>query len=164
MNRLQLILAILITFSPITLFATQPKVKDTPLAVQALNKGIETFEPENVFVWAEFPRETKIRSTAKLKIIIKNYRTAKAFHMKSLDIGRTISEGFRIKKIRPNINDMNMDFDEFELDYAAQIQPNKQYEITIELEAIKAGLYKGDIDIWEGNNFLTRVIQCKVTE
>jgi len=48
------------------------------------------------------------------------------------------------------------------LEYSLSIAPGKRAVFELELIAKKEGIYIGEVDIWEGEEFLTRIAQCKV--
>ncbi len=132
------------------------------LAAKALNEGINAFEAKDIFIWVDVPRFAKLNSTIQMKIEIENLRSDREFKIESIDIGKNLGNGFQFKSVNPKPASIDATFGELSFEYQISVSAGQRKEILIELVAIQEGVYKGEVDIWEGNDFLTRVAQCRI--
>ena len=132
------------------------------IATKVLNEGVSALEPENIFVWVDFPKIVKLNSTINLKIEIENLRSKNAFEIESIDIGNNIGQGFRLKKVTPKPKDVDTFMGELSLEYSYSLKPGESTTVILELIAVNEGIFKGEVDIWEGDNMLTRVAQSRI--
>jgi hypothetical protein len=134
------------------------------LAVQVLNEGMSSLGPVDILAWADMPRNATVNETVLLKITVENARTDASFNLESIDLGGNFGKGFDIKAVRPKPKEMDSMLNTLTLDYSISIAPRERAVFELELTAKKAGVYIGDVDIWEGEEFLTRMAQCRIDE
>jgi hypothetical protein len=132
------------------------------IAVKVLNEGVNVLEPQNVFVWLEIPKNTKLNSTVYLKVEIKNLREKEKFAISSIDLDSSLGKGFRVKKITPKPINMDSALEELSAEYNFSVAPGETKHVIFELVAVNVGVYKGDVDVWEGDNMVTRVAQISI--
>ncbi len=137
---------------------------DESIAAKVINDGLNALEPKDVFVWAEMPKSAKLNSTIILKVEIQNLRTNKSFDVESIDLGENIGQGFKLKQVTPKPIELDTVLGEMTAEYKFSVEPGQTKQVIFEFVAIKEGVYKGDIDVWEGDNMLTRVAQCRIVK
>ena len=118
----------------------------------------------NMLTWVEFPRSISVGDTATLIITVENARETGAFNLESVDVGAGFLKGFEIESVTPKPAESDDSGDYLELTYPMTIAAGDSVEFALELIAIEAGVYIGEIDIWNDDDFLSRYVQCKVVE
>jgi hypothetical protein len=164
MPRFLFLFAIAFSWPALAEESTQSKRAAAELAVRALNDGGTFQDPVDILAWADMPRSATVNETVLLKITVENGRSRTPFLLESIDLGGNFGKGFDIKAVRPKPTEMDSMLNALTLDYSISIAPNERAVIELELIAKKAGVYVGEVDIWEGEKFLTRIAQCKIEE
>jgi len=143
-----------------------PRSRQTPaeLAAQALNGGGTFKDPVDILAWADMPRSATVNESVLLKITVENDRNETPFKLESIDLSGNFANGFEIMAIRPKPAETDAMLNTLTLNYAISIAPRGRAVFELELIAKKAGVYIGEIDIWEGDEFLTRMAQCRIDE
>jgi len=164
MPRFLVLFAIVFSWPALAEESTRDKQAAAELAVQALEKGGIFQDPVDILAWADMPRSATVNETVLLKITVENGRSDASFELDSIDLGGNFRKGFDIKAVRPKPTEMDSMFNTLTLDYSVSIAPRERVVFELELIAKKAGIYVGEVDIWEGEQFLTRMVQCRIDE
>jgi hypothetical protein len=164
MSRLLVLFAIAFSWPALAEESTQGKQAAAELAVQALEGGGKFQDPVNILAWVDMPRSATVNETVVLKITIENGRSNDSFDLESIDLDANFVKGFDIKAVRPKPTDTDSTLNTLTLEYSSSIAPGNRAVFQLELIAKRVGIYVGDVDIWEGEQFLTRVAQCRIRE
>jgi hypothetical protein len=146
-------------------FAATPKHdSQTPaeLAVEALVNGMGFVDPVDILAWVDLPRSATVDQVVVMKITIENGRSNQPFELESIDLDGNFGKSFRVSEVRPKPIDSDSTLNTLTLEYSLSIAPGQRAVFEIQLVARKAGVFVGEVDIWEGDDFLTRAAQCKV--
>lgn len=138
--------------------------EDENIAAKVLHEGLNALEPKDIFVWAEMPKSVKLNSNVILKVEIQNLRTNKSFDVESIDLGANLGQGFELRKVTPKPIELDTVLGEMTAEYKFSVAPGQTKQVIFEFVAVKEGVYKGDIDVWEGDNMLTRAAQCRIVK
>ena len=163
-SRLATGLAVMVLAS-IPLPSIAQDVDELTQALEALKalEGVEGLEdPENVMAWVSVPRSASKGESIVLRVEIENARPDRDLRLTGLEIGDEFLSGFKIVGYAPEPRNKDHSLGSLSLEYPIDIPPGEAREFTIKLRAKKAGVYIGDVDIMEGENFLTRVAQTRV--
>ena len=164
MPSLFLLFAMLFSWPALAEDSEAGKQAAAELAVQVLTEGMSSLDPVDILAWADMPQSATVSETVVLKITIENGRSDDPFDLESIDLSGNFGKGFDIKAVRPKPTDMDSMLNTLSLEYSSPISPGHRAVFELELIAKKPGIYIGEVDIWEGEEFLTRMAQCKVTE
>lgn len=134
------------------------------LAVKALTERTGFLDPGEMLAWVELPRSVKKGDRVTLKISVENVRENGDFNLESVDLDGSFLSGFRIESISPSPAEVDDSFSTLTMEYPMKIAAGKTVDFVLEMIAIEAGVYVGEISIWNEENFLSRCVQCKVDE
>ncbi len=134
------------------------------LAIQVLEEGITSLDPVAILAWVEMERSTSIGKIVTLHITVENGRDQDIFELESIDLAGNLGKGFEVISIKPKPTATDAIFGELSLEYPLYIEPGEEIRFELELLAKNAGIFIGEVDIWEGDKVLTRVAQCKVVK
>lgn len=134
------------------------------LAMQVLSEGITSLDPIAIMAWVEMERSTTVGETVILRITVENGRAQDVFELESIDLGGNFGKGFEFISVKPEPTETDTMFGDLTLDYPLVIEPGVQLDFEVALLAKNTGVFIGEVDIWEGDKFLSRVAQCKVVE
>jgi hypothetical protein len=132
------------------------------LAVKALTEGTGFLDPSEMLAWVEFPRSVKKGDRVTLTISVENARRDSDFNLESVDLDGNFLNGFRIESITPSPSEVDDFLDTLTLEYPMIIAPGETVDFVLEMVAAEAGVFIGEVSIWDDDNFLSRYIQCKV--
>jgi hypothetical protein len=134
------------------------------LAVKALTEGTGFLDPSEMLAWVELPRSVKKGERVTLKISVENARENGDYNLQSVDLDRSFLSGFRIESVAPSPAEVDDSFSTLTMEYAMKIAAGETVDFVFEMTAIEAGVYIGEVNIWDEENFLSRYVQCKVIE
>lgn len=131
-------------------------------AIEVLENEVNLEDPKEIMAWVSVPRLAKIGDIISVKFSIENAREKKKFKLSGMDILDEFLVGFEILEISPEPRNKDHSFGYLALEYPNDLKAGDVFEIVIKLKAEKAGVFIGDIDINEGDKYLTRVFQTRV--
>jgi hypothetical protein len=123
-------------------------------------------DPAGVAVTVNGPTDVVIGQTFDLEIIVTNERPRRVLRLSDVDIGEAYLAGFTISNVKPSPkssthipidNSQSFTFD-------VSIPPGTSKSFIYTLRAEKAGIYRGDVDVCEGMQFVTAMAQTVVKE
>ena len=137
--------------------------------IEALENAIEALEietgledPEDIMAWVNVPRIAEVGDTILLEIFVENGREKKEFKLSGFDILDEFLEGFHILDINPEPRHKDHSLGSLGLAYPIVLKPGETFQIELKLKAERAGIFIGDVDVMEGDEFLTRHAQIRV--
>ncbi len=133
-------------------------------AVKALEEGTGFLDPSEILAWVELPRSVKKGDKVTLKISVENARKNSDFNLESLDFDGDFLNGFRIESIEPSPSEVDDSLNTLTLEYPMSIAASETVDFVFEMVAVEAGVFIGEVSIWDDENFLSRYIQCKVVD
>ncbi len=136
----------------------------TDHAIKALKEGLTYLDPSNMLAWVELPRSAKKGDRISLKLSLQNARQSNNFNLASVDLDVSFLDGFRVVSIAPSPEAMEDSLGMLTMEYPITIGPGETVDFVLELVAIKAGVYVGEVSFWDGEEFLSRYVQCKIVE
>jgi hypothetical protein len=144
--------------------ADDANAKAGQLAAQVLSEGINSLDPQGILAWVDMPRAVPPNKDVTLTVTMENARAAEPFKVDSIDIASSFLRGFAVGSIEPEPNDVDESFGSVTLDYGLSVAPGGKLVISLKLRSKSPGVFVGDVDIWEGDRFLTRAAQCRVSQ
>lgn len=164
MNSLRLLLATSVLLVAPVLADTgisEDQRDPKPLIVEDLGDFLHL---PGILAWVEMPKTAELGETIKIRLTVVNAREDESMLLESIDIGGSFLYGFEIRSIDPVPHEADPAGGILTLFYPPDFAPGQERVFEFELVAAKAGVFIGDIDVWESGNFLTRAIQCTVTD
>ena len=148
----------------------QPQVgySETASATRAMPNEDEALQyewgPAKVFVWVDTPAEVILGQEFTLNLSLENRRPAEEFLVEAVTLEDTYFSGFEFVGAWPKAKEADAYPDELDLTYDMTIPPMARQEFNIRLRSIKAGIFMGDVDVWEGDDgdSSARVAQTEV--
>jgi hypothetical protein len=121
---------------------------------------------EGLSVSVNGPEEVSQGQAFDLVVVVKNERPKKALRLSDIDLAEEYLSGFTVSSVEPAYkasahvpldNKQSFTFD-------VSIPPGASRSFTFKLKARKAGLFRGDVDVCEGLQFKTEMLQTHVKE
>jgi hypothetical protein len=112
------------------------------------------------------PADVVVGQSFQLSVTVTNERPRKAIALSDIDFAESYLAGFTISTVDPKpkssmhvpvVNALSYTFD-------VRIPPATAKTFTFTLHAQKSGIYRGDVDVYEGTRFITTVAQTAVKE
>ena len=122
-------------------------------------------DPEGLWLSADAPMDVKLGETFHLVVEVSNRSTERTLKLDDLDISHDYLRGFVILSVEPEPKSRNID-DFFEISstrFDLVLEPETEREVVFELRAENVGNFRGGIDQYIGLQFLSTVVQTKVT-
>ena len=125
-----------------------------------------TKDVEGVAVVANSPLDVKAGETFDLTVEVTNEREKKHVSLASIDISEAYLSGFVLVSTEPTPkSSMHVPFDDsMSFTFEVAIPPGESRTFTFKLRAESAGIYRGDVDVCEGQRFITTLAQTVVKE
>jgi hypothetical protein len=125
--------------------------------------GLEDLDaPHEILAWVDLPRAVALGDPVSLQLTVVNGRAQGVFQLTSIDIGDGFLDGFEVLAISPTPHAREHALGVLALALPADIAPGAEWQLEIRLKPRRAGVFVGDVDIWAGGRFLTRVAQLQV--
>jgi len=137
-------------------------LRDAIDALDALENDESLEDPEQILAWVTVPRSLSQGAPADLVVSIENGRIDRDLRMSSIEIYDEFLSGFEILSMNPEPRHKDHDWGVLSLEYPVDVPPGETWDLTIRLRAVKKGVFIGDVDIYEGDRFLTRAAQARV--
>ena len=131
-------------------------------ALSDLEEEIDLEDLEDIMAWVTVPRMAKVGDTISLEIFVENGRKNDEFKLSEFDILDEFLRGFRVLEITPEPGRKDHSFGSLSLEYLNDLKPGETFRIELKLKAERAGVFIGDVDVVEGDEFLTRSAQIRV--
>lgn len=121
-------------------------------------------DPEGVAVATEAPAEVRVGEEFTMAVIIMNEREKKPFHLTDIDIAEEYLEGFIILGSEPRAkSNQHVPFDNTRsFSFNRKLPPRESMRFEFRLRPRVAGFYSGDVDVCEGQRFLSAGLQTQV--
>lgn len=125
--------------------------------------GVDDLDaPQEILAWVELPRTVALGDSVTLRLTVFNARAQGAFQVTSVDIGDGFLDGFNVLAVNPAPQSREHSLGVLALALSTDIAPGADWSVEIRLQPRRVGVFVGDIDIWAGGRFLTRVAQLQV--
>lgn len=124
----------------------------------------EFADPEDIMCWVELPRQAKRGDEITLKVLVENGRSEKVLRLSHVDIEDTFMKGFKVLSVAPEPRQQDQLFGILTLEFPDDLNAGETSTYEIRLQAKTPGVYIGDVDIYEGQRWLTRAAQIRITE
>jgi len=118
--------------------------------------------PEEIMAWVEMPRSVLEGETVVLRITVENGYLKREYRMSTVEIYDDFLNGFKVISIVPEPRHKDDSYGTLELEYPIDLSPREDWELEITLQADKAGVWVGDVDVYAGDHMLTRIAQARV--
>ncbi len=121
---------------------------------------------KDVGVSVDGPTDVVVGQTFELNVTVTNERPRKVLALSDVDIAEGYLAGFTVSMINPKPkSNKHVPIDNSRsFTFGVQIPPRASRSFTFTLRAEKPGLYRGDVDVWEGARFITGMAQTSVKE
>jgi len=121
---------------------------------------------EGLQISVKGPEEVVVGQTFDLEIVVRNERPRKAIQLSDIDLADEYLAGFTVSSVVPTYKSSSHvpidDKRSFTFDLA--IPPSQSRSFIFKMRAQKAGVFRGDVDICEGTQFKTGMLQTAVKE
>ncbi|HVE41870.1 MAG TPA: hypothetical protein VNM14_18395 [Planctomycetota bacterium] len=121
---------------------------------------------EGMSIAVKGPDEVTVGQSFDLEIVVRNDRSKKPLRMSDIDLADEYLEGFTVSSASPAYkssthvpldNKRSFTFD-------VSIPSGQSRSFVFKMRARKAGLFRGDVDVCEGLQFRTEMLQTEVRE
>ena len=121
-------------------------------------------DPVGITMSIDSPDEVKRDQVFDLKIEVVNNRAKKSMTVTSIDIHDEYLQGFVvISQTPPSKKSQHVPVDDSRsFDFNVTIPAGQTNVFIFKLRAVKAGVFSGDVDVCEGQRFLTDTAQTEV--
>src|SRR4029077_19497960 len=107
------------------------------------------------------PEEVVVGQTFDLEIVVRNERPKKAIQLSDIDLADEYLAGFTVSSVVPTYkSSTHVPIDDkrsFTFDLA--VPPGQSRSFVFKMRAQKAGIFRGDVDVCEGTQFKTEMLQ-----
>ena len=119
-----------------------------------------------VAVTVHGPTDVVVGQTFDLNVTVTNERPRKVLALSDIDIAEGYLAGFTVSTIEPKPkSSMHVPLDNSRsFTFGVRIPPATSRTFTFTLRAEKPGVYRGDVDVCEGVQFITGMAQTSVKE
>lgn len=124
----------------------------------------EYADPVDVMAWVELPRAARLDEEVTLKIEIENGRRDKLLRLSAIEVEEAFLKGFELLKISPEPRHKDLAFGYLSLEYPDDVKAGETVTYEIKLRAKMTGVYIGDVDVHEGQRWLTRAAQIRISD
>lgn len=118
--------------------------------------------PRDILAWVELPRSVARDEQVTLTLTLLNARTQGNFLVSAVDIGVGFLDGFEVIAVTPEPHAREYALGALALTLSVDLAPGAEWTLEVRLQPRSVGVFVGDIDIWAGDRFLTRVAQLQV--
>lgn len=119
---------------------------------------------KGVKVIVAMPDKVKTNEEFTLNVQIVNERKSKSFNLGDIDLNDDFLKGFLIVSSEPTSKSSEhvpvVKVQSFTFDTA--IPPGRTNTFSFKLRAVQAGLFRGDVDVYEGSRSITSMAQIQV--
>ena len=122
--------------------------------------------PEGIGVVIEVPLDVQVGETFALTVSVTNERAKKDAVISDVDIGTAYLEHFVVVGMQPEPKstiDNAPCVASRSFSHDVRFSPGETWTFRMELRAEHAGLFQGDLDVYEGLRCLTQLVQTSVT-
>lgn len=112
------------------------------------------------------PTDVVVGQTFHLEIIVKNERSGKVLRLSDVDIAEEYLAGFTVSTVKPTPkSNIHVPIDNSRsFTFAVSVSPGTSQSFVFTLRAEKAGVFRGDVDVCEGLQFISGMAQTVVKE
>jgi hypothetical protein len=123
-------------------------------------------DPQGVAISVEGPLEVPVGEEFTLTLVVENQRPAKPFGLTDIDFDEQYLEGFFVLGTDPPaMSSQHVPIDNTRsFSFNRPVPPATTMRFKFRLRPAKPGIFKGDIDVCEGSQFLTTLAQTLVKE
>src|SRR5687768_15258267 len=102
----------------------------------------------------------------RLEVLVRNERPKEALKVDDIDIADDYLNGFIVVSTEPrHKSTMHVPIDNSQsFTFGQAIQPGQSNRFIFNLRAVKTGLFRGDVDVTQGMQFVTEMAQTLVKE
>jgi hypothetical protein len=119
---------------------------------------------EGVAVTINGTTDVTVGQTFDLEVVVKNERSGKALALSDVDLSDEYLAGFTVAKVTPAAKSSThvpiARSQSFTFDMKIPAGASQTFVFTLRAE--KAGIYRGDLDVWEGSQSITSMAQTVV--
>jgi hypothetical protein len=121
---------------------------------------------EGVAVTVNNPTDVVVGQTFDLEVLVKNERAGKVLQLSDVDLDEVYLAGFTVSSVKPTPkSNMHVPIDNSRsYTFDVQVPAGATQSFTFTLRAEKAGIFRGDVDVCEGSQFITAMAQTVVKE
>jgi hypothetical protein len=119
-------------------------------------------DPPRIMAWVDVPKSVTTNEPLTLRVTIENAREGETFKLSSIDLAKEFAAGFTIVGFSPEPRNKGEGPSAVSFEYPADIAAAQTRVFEIHLRAKAPGIYIGDVDVYEGERFLTRSAQTRV--
>lgn len=116
-----------------------------------LSAAVADEDPKDIMVWVEAPDEVAKGKTIEVEVRVKNARRKEAFAIWSVDFEDAYLDGFRFEGASPEPDDVDHSEGRLTLAHEIVLAPGDVQYFRVKLTAKKAGVFIGDVDVWEAD-------------
>ncbi len=123
-------------------------------------------DAKGVGVSVDSPADVLVGQTFDLSVTVTNERPRKKLALSDIDLAEGYLAGFTITGTQPAAKTSQHVpvADTRSFTFGVNLAPKAVRTFTFTLRAEKAGIFRGDVDVWEGAHFVTSMAQTVVKE
>ena len=120
--------------------------------------------PAGLRAYVESPDQVKDGVLFDLRVVVANDRKGQRLKVSSIDLGESYLAGFVVRSTAPaHKSSQRVPLDKSQsFEFDAVVPAGSTNVFTFHLRAAKPGMYRGDVDVCEGMQFLTLMAQTEV--
>ncbi|MGD0744525.1 MAG: hypothetical protein ABSA45_05165 [Verrucomicrobiota bacterium] len=121
---------------------------------------------EGVVVSVNGPTDVTVGQTFELEVVVRNERASKVLRLSDVDLADQYLAGFTVSSVKPTAkSSKHVPIDNAQsFTFDVPIAAGSSNRFIFTLRAENAGMYRGDVDIWEGMRCITTMAQTAVGE
>lgn len=123
-------------------------------------------DPAGLAIAVEGPVTVALDEPFRIDVVVENRRSGETFELTDIDIAEEYLAGFVILGTDPPADSsMHVPFDNSRsFSFNRPLAAGESMRFGFELRATESGLFRGDIDVCEGNRFKTTYVQTEVRD
>ncbi len=139
------------------------KLQDAYDAIESLEDASALEDPADIMTWIDMPRAVDLGKTFDITVIVENGRADRPLKMNAVDINDDLLAGIEVIAVTPEPRSADHYADGYvRLEYPIDIEPGNTWQVVISVRARQSGVFIDDIDIVEGQRFLSRSAQIRI--
>jgi hypothetical protein len=118
--------------------------------------------PKGVTIQIENPSSAKAGETIELLVRVTNDRASQPFKLSDIDLDDDYLKAFVVAGTEPEYKSSSHSLGSQSFTFDVSIPAKQTREFKFKLRAVTAGVYKGDVDVYEGLRSITKIAETEI--